>query len=95
MKKTHSLKELEIPINIVERDGPFDEFKQNVSFVTIILNDGNKVGGVLLMYPNHVIAIDGETELTFFPSKVTKIIQTEKDLKKRSASNWSFFYSIE
>jgi len=93
MKNTYSLNELEIPLHITERDGPFSEFKQNVSFVTVELNNGKNVSGVLLLYPNHVISVEGETELPFSPKNVVKIIQTEKDLNRRSSSDWTFFYN--
>jgi hypothetical protein len=95
MKNTYPLNELEIPLHITERDGPFSEFKQDASFVTVELNDGKNVPGVLLLYPNYVIAIEGETDLPFSPKNVVKITQTKEDLNKRSSSEWSYFYNPE
>ena len=77
---------------IVERDGPFHEFKQDASFVTVELKDGAKVDGVLLLYPNYVIAVEGCTDLPFSPADVVKAYQTNEDLKRRSKPSWSFFY---
>jgi len=93
MKNTYPLTELEIPRHITERDGPFSEFKKDASFVTVELIDGKNVPGVLLLYQNYVIAVEGETDLTFSPKNVVKIIQTEKDLNRKSSSDWSFFYN--
>jgi hypothetical protein len=91
----YPLKQLEIPMSIVERDGPFDEFKKDASFITVELNDGAKVNGVLLLYPNYVIAVEGCTDLPFSPADVVKAYQTNEDLKRRSKSSWSFFYDPE
>ncbi len=93
MKKTYLLNELEIPLSIIERDGPFSEFKKDASFVTVELTNSKKISGVLILYPNYVIAIEGENNLSFSPNDVSKVIQTEKDKTKKSSSDWSFFYN--
>ena len=95
MKNTYPLKQLEMPLEVVERDGPFTVFKKDASFVTVTLSDGKKINGVLLLYPNYVIAVEGETKLSFSPSNVTEVAQTEEDLVKKSTSDWSFFYNLE
>jgi len=93
MKNTYSLNELEIPINIVKQYGPFNEFKQDVSFVTVELNNGKKISGVLLLYPNYIIAVEGNNDLPFLPCDVIKLSQTEDDLSKRSSANFVYFYN--
>jgi hypothetical protein len=95
MKNTYPLNELEIPLHVTERDGPFSEFKQDTSFVTVELSDGKNVPGVLLLFPNYVIAVEGETDLPFSPKNVVRITQTKEDLNKRSSSEWSYFYNPE
>ena len=88
----YTLKQLEIPNNIVERDGPFNEFKQDASFVTVELKDGSKIDGVLLLDAKYVIAVEGHNDLPFSPNNVVKAYQTKDDLNKRSKSTLSFFY---
>lgn len=85
------IKELEIPKAIIERDGPFNEFKQDGAIVSVELTDGRQVSGVLLIYPNYVGAIENETTLTFKPSEVVKVWQSSEDLTIRT-KGWTFFY---
>lgn len=82
-----------IPWDIVERDGPFEEFKQDGAVVSVELADGRTYGGVLLVYPNEIWAMDGYSELPFDPQSIKRIFQTEHDLADRSKSSWGFFGS--
>ncbi len=79
MKNKYPLNELAIPLHIIERDGPFSTFKQDASFVTVELSNGKNVTGVLLLHPNYVIAVEGETDLPFSPKNIVKITQTKED----------------
>lgn len=80
-----------IPLAIVERDGPFREFKQDASIVSLELADGRTLGRVLLVYPNEIWAVDGKDELPFDPAQVVRAFQTADDLATRSSSEWRFF----
>ena len=82
---------LEIPANVVERDGPFEEFKQDAAFVSVELADGRKFEHLLLLHPNYLIAMKGESVLPFDPKQVMRAFQTAEDLKLRSSSNWAFW----
>lgn len=90
--KTYPLTELEIPVSVIEKYGPFHEFAQDASMVTVELKDGKVVTGVLIVYPNYIGAIEGEDDLVFLPKEVVKVFQTPEDLKKRSKSSWSWLY---
>jgi hypothetical protein len=90
--KIYPLAELEIPMSVIETYGPFDEFAQDASMVTVELKDGRIVTGVLVVYPNYIGAIEGEDDLAFSPQDVVKVFQTPEDLKKRSKSSWSWLY---
>jgi hypothetical protein len=92
MKNIYPLNELAVPLDIIERDGPFRQFKQDAAFVTVELSNGKNVTGVLLLLPNFVIAVEGEKDLPFSPKDIVKITQTKEDRNKRSSSEWSFFY---
>ena len=81
----------ELPIDVVTRDGPFQEFKQDAAFVTVETGSGEIHRGVLVLHPNYVIAMRGVEKLPFDPSGVVRIYQTDEDLKLRSSSNWTFW----
>ena len=89
----YPLTDLEIPMSVIEKSWPLHEFAQDASMVTVELKNGTIITGVLIVYPNYVGAIEGETDLTFSPSKVIRVFQTDEDLKKRSKSNWSWLYN--
>ena len=80
-------------MSVIEKFGPFHEFAQDASMVSIELKNGNIISGVLIVYPNYVGAIEGENDLIFSPKEVTRVFQTEEDLKKRTKSNWSWLYN--
>ena len=80
-----------IPDDVYKKFGPFDEFKQDASFVTVELSDGRKFSGVLVLYPNFIIAMEGFDEIPFDPSSIVRVCQTGDDLKKRSSSDWTFW----
>jgi hypothetical protein len=81
----------QLPLDIYERDGPFSEFKQDGSIVTVELNDGKVFSGVVVLYPNYIISIKDHQSLPFDPKSIIKIYQTETDLNTRSKSNWVWF----
>lgn len=79
-----------LDLNLVKRDGPFEEFKQDVSIVSVELNSGKKFHQILLMYPNEIIGMNGETSLPFSIAEVKKVFQTQDDLSKRADMTWMF-----
>jgi hypothetical protein len=81
----------ELPSEIVERDGPFDEFKQDGAIVTVELLDGRTVGQVLLVYPNQVWAVQNCDAMPFNPREVVRVFQSPQDLNTRTTSGWVFF----
>ena len=81
----------EIPIHIVDRDGPFSEFKQNAAMVSVKLTDGRTIGQVLLVYPNEVWAVQGSDRIPFDPAQVERVFQAPRDLEIRTTSDWVFF----
>jgi hypothetical protein len=81
----------EIPMDVIRRYGPFEEFKQNGSIVSVELANGRTIHKVLLVYPNEVFSVQGEKEMPFNPNEVVRVFQTEEDLVTRSSSSWVFF----
>jgi hypothetical protein len=81
----------EIPPDLVARDGPFAEFKQNASIVSVELADGHTVGQVLLIYPNEVWAVQGSDHMPFDTRHIVRVFQTPRDLETRTTSDWKFF----
>jgi len=90
--KVYPLAELEIPMSVIDRYGPFHEFAQDASMVTVELADKRIITGVLVVYPNYIGAIEGKDSLFFSPKDVVRVFQTSEDLKKQSKSNWSWLY---
>jgi hypothetical protein len=82
---------LEIPFAVVERDGPFEEFKQDAAFVTVELDDGCIFEHVLVLCPNYIIAMKGQSVLPFDPSRIARAFQMPADCKLRSSSDWTFW----
>jgi hypothetical protein len=75
---------------IIKRDGPFDEFKQDVSIVSVELNSGEKFHQILLLYPNEVIGVKGMDSLPFSLSEVKRVFQTKEDRTNRADMSWVF-----
>jgi hypothetical protein len=82
---------LEIPVPIMERDGPFKEFKQDAAFVSVELTDGRKFENLLILYPNRIAAMKGASVLPFDPRQINRVFQTAEDLKLRSSSTWALW----
>ncbi|MBY6211231.1 hypothetical protein KUV95_06670 [Microbulbifer agarilyticus] len=80
-----------IPQAIYERDGPFKEFKQDASIVTVKLQDGDEYQGVLVLYPIYIIGVQGHKSLPFNPNQIESVKQTSTDLGMRSDSSWVLF----
>ena len=81
----------ESPRDVINRFSPFKEFKQDGSIVSVELVCGKVIDKVLLIYPNQVFSVQGETQMPFNPKEVVRVFQTEIDLATRTSSNWSFF----
>jgi hypothetical protein len=90
MKNESSL-HYEIPMAIVKRDGPFEEFKQDGAFVSVELVDGRHFAGILVIYPNQIAAMEAHDVLPFDPSEIVRAYQTVDDLRRRSSSSWKFW----
>ena len=82
---------LEIPVDVVKRDGPFQEFKQDAAFVSVELADGRQFEHLLVLHPNYIIGMKGESVLPFDPKLVKRAFQTSEDLELRSSSSWAFW----
>ena len=95
MNNIYPLTELEIPLSVIDKCSPLQEFAKDASIVTVELNNGTTINGVLIVSPNYVGAIQGENDLTFSPKDVVKISQTEDDLKTRSKSSWAWLYNTK
>ncbi len=81
----------ELPSEVFARDGPFEEFKQDATFVTVELASGRRFAGVLLLYPNRIIAVQTYDQIPFDPRDIVRAYQTSDDLQRRSSSDWSFW----
>jgi hypothetical protein len=88
----YPLNKLEIPTEVAQQNGPFEEFKQDVSIVTVELVNGVVYERVMLLYPNYVIAVAEQTELPFDPSKVVSVTQRKSKNRKFKDSTWCFWY---
>ena len=86
----HKLNGFEIPRTLVEAFGPFEEFKQDASIVNLHLQDGRTFKNALLLYPNHLVAIENQTTLPFAVEDIESIEQTPDNLLVRTTSKWSF-----
>lgn len=92
MTKIYPLNELEIPLNISQVSGPYEEFKQDVSIVSVKLISGELFDRVMLLYPNYVIAVAECEVLPFCPSDVIEVFQKPSKYRKHSDSNWVYWY---
>ncbi len=92
MKIIYPLIQLEIPIDIAQANGPFEEFKQDVSIVTVTLSNGTVYERVLVLYPNYVIAVADSEMLPFKPSEVVVVHQGSKESCRFKDFNWVFWY---
>jgi len=79
-------------MDVAQLNGPFEEFKQGASIVTVELQNGNLYERVIVLYPNYVIAVAGKTELPFKPSQVVRVSQAESKNRKFKDSVWCFWY---
>ena len=92
MEKIYLLKELEAPKGIAQLNSPFEEFKQDVSIVTVRLRNGDLYERVMLLYPNYIIAIAECEELPFKPSEIVEIFQAPQKQRRHKDSNWVYWY---
>jgi hypothetical protein len=79
------------PAEVIERDGPFDEFSKDASMVSVEISDGRIYSRVVLVYPDFIGQIYGVKELPFDHNEVTRIFQTSDNLKERPRDwprNW-------
>ncbi len=88
----YPLKDLQIPMSVAQSNGPFEEFKQDVSIVSIKTKNGESFERVMLLYPNYVIAVADHNELPFDPSSVVEVTQAPKKLRRHQDSNWVYWY---
>ena len=79
-----------LDLDLIKRDGSFDEFKQDVSVVSVELKSGEQCHQILLMYPNEIIGMNGMSSLPFAVEEVKKVFQTKDDLSTRADMSWVF-----
>ncbi|WP_136063086.1 hypothetical protein [Pontiella sulfatireligans] len=91
MNDTDQTEYLMIPQIVFDRDGPFEEFKQDASIISVELENGKKFSSILVLYPNYIIAMESFDKLPFDTKKIIRAFQTKADLKKRSKSTWTFW----
>jgi len=78
-------------MTLIERDGPFEEFKQDGAMISVELTDGRNLAGILLVFPNHIAAMEGHDVLPFNPADIVRVYQTTDDLRRSSSSSWTFW----
>ena len=91
MNESDQKQYLMIPQEVFDRDGPFDEFKQDAAIISVELNNGSQFSGVLVLYPNYIIAMKSYDTLPFDPENIVRAFQTEEDQRTRSKSTWTFW----
>ena len=79
-----------IGMSIIERDGPFREFKQDASVVSVKLKSGQIFKQILLSYPDEVIGMKGHDNLPFKIDEIIEVFQDDIDLASRSERDWLF-----
>jgi len=81
----------QIPEDVFDRDAPFDEFKQDVSIVTVVVEEETEFSGVLVLHPNYIIGMKGMKSIPFEPSQIVRVYQTEEDQKMRTDQSWTIW----
>ena len=84
------MKKLKIDLSIINIDGPFKEFKQDASIVSVKLKSGMIFNQILLLFPNEIIGMKGFKNLPFDVDEILKVYQDDVDLVSRSEKNWIF-----
>jgi len=82
---------LVLPESVYKRDGPFDEFKQDASIISVETVDGKVFSGILILYPNYIVAMRGQDIIPFDPAMIDRAFQTDADKKTRSSSDWTLW----
>ena len=93
MNIIYPLDQLEIPMDIAQVNGPFEEFKQDVSIVTVTLADESVFERVMVLYPNYVIAVAEHHKIPFNPSDVVGVHQEARRLQRFKDSSWVYWYN--
>ena len=81
-----------MPSHLIERDGPFVEFKQDGAIVSVDLANGVTHDEVLLVYPDYIAAVPKGEDLPFLPEDVVRVFQSPENLVARANSSWSYFH---
>ena len=84
-------KYLTLPDAVLQRDGPFTEFKQDAAFVSVELQDGRFFHHLLIVYPNYIVALKDHATLPFRLAEIVRAFQTKEDRKLRSTVGWTFW----
>ena len=77
-------------MSIVDRYGPFKEFKQDASLVSVRLKSGLVFNRILLLFPNEIIGMKDYKNLPFKINEILEIFQDDVDLRSRSEKKWLF-----
>ena len=78
----------QIPESVYERDGPFHEFKQDASVISVELANGQTIDGLLVLYPNYIARVRDHESLPFEVSSIVRAFQTERDMEIRKCADW-------
>ncbi len=70
-------RELRIPASLLPPGG-LDEFHQDTSIASIRLKNGETYR-ILIVYPDEILGIEGQTNIPFDPSDIDTISQTKED----------------
>jgi len=92
MEIIYPLSELQIPLEVAQANGPFEEFKQDVSIVSVRLESGEVFERVMILYPNYVIAVAEHHKLPFSPPSVVEVFQAKSKFRKLKDSTWVYWY---
>ncbi len=91
MNDRNQQKYFQIPQEVFDRDGPFDEFKQDAAIVTVETKERKEFGGVLVLYPNYIIGMRDMREIPFDPDEILRVYQTKEDHRMRTDASWTIW----
>ncbi len=84
------MKTKKIASAIIDRDGPFSEFKQDASVVSVKLQSGKVYRRILLLYPDIIIGMKGYKDLPFETNEILEVYQDDVDLSLRGKKDYLF-----
>ena len=76
--------------SIIDRDGPFKEFKQDASIVSVKLKSGVIFNQLILLFPNEIIGMKNYSNIPFETNEILEVYQDDIDLVSRGEKDWLF-----